>query len=387
MKLATRIGALTTAGLMACGSLGAAHADVVEPEPSETAESPESGVDEPTLEAPTEASTEESPDPPPEPTPGASDTPEPTREMECSLIETVDGLVTIEVSDASPGDVVHVGNTAETVNSSSEIQIAYQLGEPLVLKLQQGDEETPALQCEITVNADDEDEVDEESPDEDEENEEDEEPSDEPTGGATDTPEPSPTDPTTTEEPEPSPTETEDPEVPAPSPTTPDETWPEPAPSQPVAPPNTQPAPTSTPDGNDAAPSPPPTPPTDASSGPVERDIRPFTSNPRRLLSQLWGTDSNNGSRLIMPGPRDADETPALETLPPVSEDELNAIKAERASPDRNATGSPQDAALDADVDERLSGTGSWWLLTGIAGLVCLSAGIWWIVARRKPEH
>lgn len=105
------------------------------------------------------------------------------------------------------------------------------------------------------------------------------------------------------------------------------------------------------------------------------------------MLSQLWDTDSHNGSGLIMPKPRDnTDGATELETLPPVSENELDAIKARVSTPDKG-NGLDADEMLRADVNERLAHSDTWWLVSSVIGLVLLGAGVWWAVARRKPKH
>ena len=88
-----------------------------------------------------------------------------------------------------------------------------------------------------------------------------------------------------------------------------------------------------------------------------------------------------------MPSPRDSTaEGNDLETLPPVSEDELNAIKARISTPDKG-NGLDADDMLRADVNERLTHSDTWWIVSSVAGLAALGAGVWWAVARRKPKH
>ncbi|MDN5913145.1 MAG: hypothetical protein L0H71_10775, partial [Yaniella sp.] len=140
--------------------------------------------------------------------------------------------------------------------------------------------------------------------------------------------------------------------------------------------------------GWDPAPSAEPVPqPSNQSTNSIERNIRQHSDNPRHLLSQLWDTDSHDGSGLIMPKPRDNTEgATELETLPPVSEDELDAIKARVSTPDKG-NGLDADEMLRADVNERLAHSDTWWLVSSVIGLVILGAGVWWAVARRKPKH
>lgn len=123
-------------------------------------------------------------------------------------------------------------------------------------------------------------------------------------------------------------------------------------------------------------------------SEPEERNIRQYSQNPRHLLSQLLGTDSHNGSRLIMPRPRDAEnESPELETLPPVSKDELNAIKARHSAPENGNGLGPDDELVSADGNTGLSTAGSVWLWSGGTCTVLVGLGIWWALSRRKPQH
>src|SRR5699024_1957563 len=133
--------------------------------------------------------------------------------------------------------------------------------------------------------------------------------------------------------------------------------------------------------GWDPAPSAEPVPqPSSQSTNSIERNIRQHSDNPRHLLSQLWDTDSHDGSGLIMPKPRDNTEgATELETLPPVSEDELDAIKARVSTPDKG-NGLDADEMLRADVNERLAHSDTWWLVSSVIGLVILGAGVWWAV-------
>lgn len=89
-----------------------------------------------------------------------------------------------------------------------------------------------------------------------------------------------------------------------------------------------------------------------------------------------------------MPEPRDAGvQEPELETLPPVSDDELDAIKARLSSPDHGNRLHNDEEHVAGENDGRLTGTASWWLFSGIIGVVILGTGIWWTISRRKPKH
>mgnify|MGYP002737759844 CR=1 FL=1 len=114
------------------------------------------------------------------------------------------------------------------------------------------------------------------------------------------------------------------------------------------------------------------------------RIIRQFSHDPRHLLPQLLGIDVQPGSGLIMPRPRSADQGPPdLETLPPVSEDELEAIKARLSSPDR-ADRPPGDHL--ATADERIADRTSSALLPGLLAAVCLGTAIFWLRKRRQRD-
>lgn len=90
----------------------------------------------------------------------------------------------------------------------------------------------------------------------------------------------------------------------------------------------------------------------------------------------------------MMPEPGDMDpRAEAIETLPPVSEDELDAIKAELASPGR-ADEQPTNAqAESAATDEQTGFQTWWWMLAVVAIAVTVSAIIWWAWDQRRREH
>lgn len=89
-----------------------------------------------------------------------------------------------------------------------------------------------------------------------------------------------------------------------------------------------------------------------------------------------------------MPRPRDAEnESPELETLPPVSEDELNAIKARHSAPENGNGLGPDDELVSTDGNTGLSTAGSVWLWSGGTCTVLVGLGIWWALSRRKPQH
>lgn len=112
------------------------------------------------------------------------------------------------------------------------------------------------------------------------------------------------------------------------------------------------------------------------------RDIRPFSDSPRYLLPQLLGVNPNQDSPLIMPR-EDEQQSTDLETLPPISEDELDAIKAQLESPGRADQAVTGEEVEGAEIDERLAERHSGWLLFGISAVVGIGAGLWWAIVRR----
>lgn len=88
-----------------------------------------------------------------------------------------------------------------------------------------------------------------------------------------------------------------------------------------------------------------------------------------------------------MPHPRNSEQGPPdLETLPPVSEDELEALKAGLSAPDRVDRATDQELEA-ADIDERLADRKSGWLLPTLIGAVGLGLAVFWLLKRRKLEH
>ena len=117
------------------------------------------------------------------------------------------------------------------------------------------------------------------------------------------------------------------------------------------------------------------------------RDIRQFSDHQRYLLPRLLGIESRPGSSLIMPRPRNADQGgPQLETLPPVSEDELEAIKARLNAPDRADRPPHQDLAA-MDIEQQLAKKNTGWLLPSLIGVGAIAGVILWLFKRRKPHH
>lgn len=398
MKLASRIGTIATAGIVTWASVGAAQPGVEEQSQAESASpstepvpsvSQESGTAQesssPEAEE-TDAEVDDDTEEPLPPAPSDEESENPLDPVQCQVVEVQDDTATIEILDAAQGDLVEAGETTTSVDGASQVEISVSGPTSLELTLWHG-EHQPVGACTVQVSE--------------------EEPTDNPSGPET---------PPATEDPEPSETETTTP--PPEEPTTPTETPAEPTetptadrPGSAPPPPTSQapPPPPSTPqqtpplDETPQAPAPPPAAtseegsnqtvtPTPSSSSqqtePAERDIRQYSHNPRYLLSQLWGTDSHNGSRLIMPQPRDAEnQSPDLETVPPVSEDELNAIKARHSSSEEGHGLGLDDELVTGDETEGLSTAGSVWLLSGGVCSVLVAVGIWWAISRRKPKH
>ena len=371
MKLVTRSSVFAAAALLTCGPITAAYATVEPLTPTPTP-SPSTVTDGPSEEAT-------------------------STEMRC-VEEIDDDSVTFEfkppaaledltvTSHGSPVEFDPVGDTSIVVERT-ETDLP-QLAEP-----QKPPEPNPG---EPSAPSDET-----EDPTEDPE---------EPTYESTDdtgdtTVEPDPPTSTPTAEPEPTPEPTETPTAtPEPDPTSDPSTDASPAPSE-ETPESLQPPVTTTPtvpysppEGSSTPAETPPSsaPPSDTSDtgnpGNVDpqapRQIRPLAESPRYLLPELLGIESHRGSPLVMPQPRDAnDQATTLETLPPISEDELNAIKAELSSPGR-ADKAPTRAHLDSTVPtERVSNQNSWWLLAGVTSLIGFSSVAWWTLNRRKRRH
>ncbi|WP_150119415.1 hypothetical protein [Enteractinococcus helveticum] len=114
------------------------------------------------------------------------------------------------------------------------------------------------------------------------------------------------------------------------------------------------------------------------------RIIRQFSNDPRYLLHQLLGIPGQTRSELIMPRPRNDDQGPPdLETLPPVSEDELEAIKARLTAPHRADQPSGNHVAT---ADEQASNqTSTWlWLLSSFIVVAVLGGVTFWLLKRRQ---
>lgn len=399
MKLRTRIGTATLAGMYAVSVLGAVQpevGDTPEPTPSEStsttprtsapADSPDNELSDTPPPETTEAETEQDP---PAPPPSDDEASEPSlEETNCHVVGAENSTATIEIPAADADDQVEiVGHGSYQVDESSQIQVPYDEATTLEMTIWHGAVQEFA-QCEVTVEADEE-----EPPDEPTGTPTTEPPTDEPGDGSPDpeetgltTPAPSPPESTLP------PDDTTPPPDDTTPPTTPETFDPGESPTQqppssptqsPVAP---QPSQETGWDDASVQPSQPTQQPTTQPPAPIERNIRPHSDDPRRLLSQIWDTDSHDGSGLIMPEPRDTSGGPAeLETLPPVSADELEAIKARVASPDKgNGLGADD---VGADANERLAHSDSWWLISSVIGLVLIGSGVWWIAARRKPQH
>ena len=375
MKLPTRLGTATLAGMFALSAVGAAQTEDEAPSDTPTTKTSPS-PSQPTGTEPTDAATDPDPQPPPTPSQETTTEPPPLKEVDCVPDETRDTHVVVSIPEADSGDIVELAGVDKLdVDASSQVSLPHGGQESLDLVIWDGEVE-PIATCSVSFSLDET------------------EPPDEPTEDPTEeTPNPSET---PSPEPEPEPEPTEDPTSPESTPSATSEPTqsaedPSTLPSQPQ--PTTssapvEPAPPQNTDwGNTPTQAEPLPQPTQESSGPVERNIRQYSNNPRHLLSQMWNTDSNNGSGLIMPSPRDnTAEGNDLETLPPVSEDELNAIKARVSTPDKG-NGLDADDMLRADVNERLTHSDTWWIVSSVAGLAALGAGVWWAVARRKPKH
>lgn len=206
-----------------------------------------------------------------------------------------------------------------------------------------------------------------------------------------------PTPPPTTSPAGPEPTESLEP---GPSPSTAVPTEPSSPTITPSTPATPQPPDASRPSTPYAPPSPAPSPTPSATTSPSNdhqaadterpgpREIRPLAESPRYLLPQILGLQSQRDSPLVMPGPRDAGERASeLETLPPISEDELDAIKAQLASPE-HADKTPIGSRFEAVTpQERGSGQGPWRVLSGLTGVLGIAAVLWWVIRRRRRGH
>lgn len=392
MKFHVRLGSATLAGVFALSAIGAAQAENEDPSEIPTAETSPTASPTPTIVNPPAGTLHET-------TNSERETSVPEDDSEVSSSSTGDTSVKCEFEYAvAPSTVItipdHLQFDSVTVEVDDEPVDSVSVdGHTATLNIDASDSlievsmwQDNQLRGDCSDNADAKENSDSPTP------------TPTPTGEATN--------------PDGSDTETpDDPTTPAPEPEPPVD--PSPSASAPVAPPEdndsavppqqpppprpstsqapVEPAPPTQNNnrGNDdpAPAAPVPQPPSQESTSPVEREIRQHSDNPRHLLSRIWNTDSHNGSGLIMPRPRDhSAEATELETLPPVSEDELDAIKARVSTPDKG-NGLASDDLLRADVNERLTHSDTWWLVSSIVGLGVLGAGVWWAVARRKPRH
>lgn len=119
------------------------------------------------------------------------------------------------------------------------------------------------------------------------------------------------------------------------------------------------------------------------------RQFRPLAESPRYLLPHLLGTRSaQRGSPLILPQPQSSqDRAGELETLPPISEDELDAIKAQLSSPGRADTAVSAPRVPSAEPEERVSANFSWWFVAGLTALLGVGCGGWLSWHRRRRRH
>lgn len=353
MRLATRVGVFCTASLLACGSVSVAYATVDDIPPTDSASL----------------------------SPGDESTPDSGPSMTC-IPQIAKTDVTVQFQPTTDFDDLtvtaagqsiafeHSGNTAISVDR-------HDATEALLIELWD-DNGQRADTCVVAAQP-----LPSPSPEE---------------------PEPSDPSPTESDEPtvQPQPTETES-TSPTPTPTPPPSSSPaespQPTPSD-TQPPSEQSTPSTT-EQSQQPPSPytpsPPAPsgheqqpeaPTSSPDQPVSRNIRPYSDSPRYLLPQFFGMNSHRGSPLIMPRPRDGEQPPtSFETLPPISEDELDAIKAQLSSPGRADHSTTTDELQSAEINDRLVSGNSWWLLAGITAVVCAGAGAWWVLSQRKRRH
>lgn len=350
MKLTTRLGVFFTASLLACGSLDVAHATVDDVPPTE--------------------STTMSPDATPTPVGGSS--------MSCTpdVTETAVTILLQTTADFTDVTVTAAGQSVAFERNGSTDVIVDRTDATEALQVELWDDNGQrADACVVAAQPRPSPPTDEPEPSE-------------PSAPETDEP------PETTE-PEPEPTEPEPtspaPTLPLPSSPAPSPSWPQ-QPSQPPAPtptgqnqqlPTTSSAPAPRDDREQQFEA-----PTTSSDQPHNRQIRRYSDSPRYLLPQFFGLDSHRGSPLIMPHPRDGEQQPSsFETLPPISEDELDAIKAQLSSPGRADQSTTTDEVQGAEIDDRLGSENSWWLLAGITGVVCVGAGAWWALSKRKRRH
>ena len=397
MKFHVRLGSATLAGVFALSAIGAAQAEIEDPSetpttelstdtpdvysPAAPAEDEPSGSAQPTTVEPTDGATELPLPPPPssseEPT---SESPSSIEVVRCDPVELGDTTVLVDIPVAESGDFVQINGVGKhRVDASSQVSLPHEGEESLELTILRGEVRPPYAKCSVEFSLEDAEPSDEPS-------EEGTEGSQNPDDSDTATPNESPDPTTSAPEPEPSPPESTPPAPPE-NIESADAPPQQPAPSTSQAPVEPAPPQYNHWDNGPTSPTESAPQPSQEPTGRVERNIRQHSDNPRHLLSQIWNTDSHNGSGLIMPRPRDhSAEATELETLPPVSEDELDAIKARVSTPDKG-NGLASDDLLRADVNERLTHSDTWWFVSSIVGLGVLGAGVWWAVARRKPRH
>ncbi|GAA4476139.1 hypothetical protein GCM10023190_13020 [Enteractinococcus fodinae] len=369
MRLAIGAGFLAAIGLFAFGPASAAYATAESPDPSSSVVTEEPSAEE---------------------TPGG--------QMSCDIIDTTDDAVTIESEHLETlEDLAVIEDDDEHVDFDriDQTSIVVPRSETDLLVLVEGwdEQNRQRTYCEVAIPGIPEEPESEttEQPTNDgasPESSDEESPDETASPSPTVPPEPPSTtpQPTPSRSPSPNMASPTPPSAPAMTPSTP--TTPQPpiasAPPTPYAPP-----PASTPSPSPTATT---TPSEDLSAADTERrgprEIRPLAESPRYLLPEIFGMQSHRGSPLVMPGPRDADEQASeLETLPPISEDELDAIKAQLSSPghaDRTPTGSQVESAA---PQERDSGQRSWWLLGGLTSAVGIGAVLWWALNRYRRNH
>ena len=372
MKLATRVGVFVTASLLACGSVSAAHATVDEPPFADPTE-PHTATTSPSEPPPTVAETL---------SPGDDSTADSGSSMACTP-QITETDVTILLQTTADFDDLTVTAGGESVafelNGSTDVIVDRTDATDTLLVELWDDNGQRADACVVEAQPLPSPSPDEPNP-----------------SGPTPSETEEPTEPTEPEpEPEPEPTESEPTSQ---NPTPPPTTGTSPGPSGTTQPPRpTSPSPTEQSRRPPYSASP-PAPrddhqqrfeaPTTSSGQPLNRHIRRYSDSPRYLLPQFFGMNSHRGSPLIMPRPRDSEQRQAdLETLPPISEDELDAIKAQLSSPGRADHSTAGDELQGAAIDERVADQNSWWLIAGMTAIVCVSASAWWALTKRKRNH
>ena len=350
MKFPARVGVVIIAGLLACGAIPAAHAATTSP--------------------PTQPASAES----------QQETQSSSLKMPCQL--SVDSAqVTISFSPEAPFDelTVSVDDQAvapQQIHDSSVVLDRPEAGGTATLELWENESLTG--ECDNTIPP------------------------------ATSEPPPPPStespDPPETDEPTPTETESSTPPTsptpsPSPTPTTPSETpsesqTPTPSASPSASSPSTAPSdspmstrPTARPENTTQGSAQRPHSPVQQQPEAIgPRNIRQYSNDPRYLLHQLLGIPGQSGSELIMPRPRNADQGPPdLETLPPVSEDELEAIKARLTAPNRaDRPANDQVAAADEQTSNPAS---TWlWLLPSFIVVAGLGGVTFWLLKRRQQD-